>query len=132
MIKTGIWQVVELMTVIFNIYFASVNHGKFIQGKKEFDELQNHSSIVRDLTYIVALILMLAFGPLLAYLGGCAGLPFMLYCSVCFLSYIHAIHSTSTGKAQEQKISVFKTTGLMIVYNILLYLGGFWTVVRPL
>jgi hypothetical protein len=38
MIKTGIWQVIELFTIILSMYVAIRNNGKPLSTKKEADD----------------------------------------------------------------------------------------------
>jgi hypothetical protein len=127
MLKTGLPQIIELLTVVASLYSAFVGHGKpMIENPTKFAEVTSNETVL-NIAKIFTFVVMLLLGPLLALWGGCNGVYLLLYCTMAFVLYLHAMHELSTGKLLVKTKNFYNTALTMTAYNVLLYLGGFWT-----
>ena len=126
MIKTGIWQIIEMITIMLSIYIALANSGKPII--KELDkDWKEHDESTRGCTLFIMFILWMFLGPLIAYWGGCSGPWFMAFVGVSFSFYLYSMHIIISGKGRYMKHSVIRTLIHQVALNYLMYMGGFWT-----
>ena len=125
MIKTGIWQVIELFTIILSMYVAIRNNGKPLSTKKEADDFISLSFNFKLFAYAIGFTFVVLTGPVLAWLGGCHGIWLLAYDAVCFIYYLLGCGFMHSG-SDKINHSIIRTTLTMALYTWLLYMGDFW------
>ena len=126
MLKTGIWQLVELITIVYSVASAFRKHGQPMTTAKQLTEYQALPEGFKGVSKVIMFIITLALGPVVAYNGGCTGVWLLAYTSMSVAFYVYGLHLLD-GAWLNVKYSVYRTVITMTVYNVLLYLGGFWT-----
>ena len=127
MLKLGIWQIVELITVLISVRGSYLKDGQTYMTFEAYQLFRVAGPLGRIITYLVTLAVTLLLGPLVAYKGGCQGVWFMVYCTMSLGLLVWALWILESGYCLKVKHSFWRTLLTMATYNVFLYLGGFWT-----
>lgn len=128
MLKVGFWQLLEIATVVLSLSSSFRNHGKPLMELDKYNKYLALPDLVKSITVAFAFLIMLFLGPVLAYSGGCRGVWLLLYVAMASGLYSYGMYLFNSGKVLKQNYSFYRSAITMAIYNVLLYMGGFWTI----
>ena len=129
MIKTELWQILEIVIITSSLFQTFSKRGTPIVNKEKWDKFNNYPENIKDSANLFVFCIALLIGPILAYLGGCTGMWLLIFTAFSMGIYFYSVHIMETGKARYINFSPVRSIVLFGAQNYILYLGGFWTVI---